>query len=164
MWEGVGDGTELQYIDPHSYGHQRCVFLVLLMLSAECWLSLAHLVTNGSLCWVLAFSSTSCHQRVSKILGAPRASSVGCGFPYHILSATSLDPNSSGALRAPSTWRGFPYHTSSPTQTVWLLVLTELYNSSRPLNRPLNLWNGIFDRHKGEITVMQLRGHSLPVY
>ena len=29
MWEGVGDRTELQHIDPHSYGHQRCVFLVL---------------------------------------------------------------------------------------------------------------------------------------
>ena len=29
VWEGVGDQTELQHIDPHSYGHQRCVFLVL---------------------------------------------------------------------------------------------------------------------------------------
>ena len=29
LWEGVGDRTELQYIDPHSYGHQRWVFLVL---------------------------------------------------------------------------------------------------------------------------------------
>ena len=57
MWEGVGDRTELQYIDPHSYGHQRCVFLVLqgclngdprARLSAECWLSLPQLFTNGS--------------------------------------------------------------------------------------------------------------------
>ena len=29
MWEGVGDRTKLQHIDPDSYGHQRCVFLVL---------------------------------------------------------------------------------------------------------------------------------------
>ena len=29
VWEGVWDRTELQYIDPYSYGHQRCVFLVL---------------------------------------------------------------------------------------------------------------------------------------
>ena len=45
VWEGVGDWTELQYIDPHSYGHQRCVFLNLqgcstggpgAQLSAEC--------------------------------------------------------------------------------------------------------------------------------
>ena len=51
VWEGVGDRTELQYIDPHSYGHQRCVFLVLLMLNRRpggplCWLSLLHLITN----------------------------------------------------------------------------------------------------------------------
>ena len=26
------------------------------------------------------------------------------------------------------------------------------------------LWNGMFDRHKAEITVMQFTGHSLPVY
>ena len=47
----------LQYIDPHSYGHQRCVFLVLqccstggpgAQLSAECWLSLPHLVSDFS--------------------------------------------------------------------------------------------------------------------
>ena len=57
VWEGVGDQTELQHIDPHSYGHQRCVFLFLQgcstgdpgdQLFAECWLSLPHLVTNGS--------------------------------------------------------------------------------------------------------------------
>ena len=34
----------------------------------------------------------------------------------------------------------------------------------RPLNRPLNLWNGMFDRHQAEITVIQFRGHSLPVH
>ena len=56
-WEGVGERTELQYIDPHSYGHQRCVFLVLqgcstgglgAQLSAGWWLSLQHLVSNFS--------------------------------------------------------------------------------------------------------------------
>ena len=75
MWKGVGDRTELQHIDPHSYGHQR-FFPILLgcpaslgagflyrILSqtrlipncsvggltappAGCWLSLPHLVTN----------------------------------------------------------------------------------------------------------------------
>ena len=46
----------LQYIDPHSYGHQRCVFLFLQGCSiggpeahsAGFGLSLPHLVTNGS--------------------------------------------------------------------------------------------------------------------
>ena len=77
VWEGVGDRTELQYIDPHSYGHQRCVFLILQgcstggpgALSAGSWLSLPHLVTNGypnsiggpkgPLRWVVAFPTTS---------------------------------------------------------------------------------------------------------
>ena len=57
VWEGVEDRTELQYIDPHSYGHQRCVFFVLqgcstggpgAQLSAWWWLSLPHLVSNSS--------------------------------------------------------------------------------------------------------------------
>ena len=29
VWEGAEDRTELQHIDPHSYGHQLSVFLVL---------------------------------------------------------------------------------------------------------------------------------------
>ena len=37
---------------------------------------------------------------------------------------------------APSAWCGFPYHISSLTPTVWLLVLTELYNSSTPTQSP----------------------------
>ena len=41
-------------------------------------------------------------------------------------------PTQSGAPRAPSAWFSFPYHCSSLTPTVWLLVLTELYNSSTP--------------------------------
>ena len=56
MWEGAEDRTELQHSDPHSYGHQRCVFLFLqgcstggpgAQLSAECWLSLPHLSQTG---------------------------------------------------------------------------------------------------------------------
>ena len=55
MWEGVGDRTELQHIDPHSYGHQGCVFLVLQgcstggwwgKLSAKCWFPQPHLVSG----------------------------------------------------------------------------------------------------------------------
>ena len=84
MWEGVGDRTELQHIDPHSYGHQHCVFLVLqgcstgrprAQLSTECCslyriLSLTHLISNsiggpkGPFCQVVAFSTTSWHQLV----------------------------------------------------------------------------------------------------
>ena len=71
---------------------------------------------------------------------AQRPTLLGDGFFYCILSASSLDPNSSGFLRAPSAGCGFPYHTSSfsfsnstatPTS-----VLTELYNSSTPTRSP----------------------------
>ena len=55
VWEGVGDRTELQHIDPHSYGHQRlfpalqgCSTGDLGAHSAGCRLPLPHLVTNGS--------------------------------------------------------------------------------------------------------------------
>ena len=50
VWEGAGDWTELKYFDPHSYGRQSCVFLVLLMLNRRPW---------GPLCWVLAFFTAS---------------------------------------------------------------------------------------------------------
>ena len=67
---------------------------------------------------------------------AQRPTPLGDGFLYCILSATSLDPNSSGAPRAPSAWHGFPYHITSLTPTVWFLVLTELYNSSMSTQSP----------------------------
>ena len=54
MWEGVGDRTELQHIDPHSYGHQY-FFPVLLGCStgglgpslSGCWFSRPHLISNS---------------------------------------------------------------------------------------------------------------------
>ena len=100
---------------------------------------------GSAFCWVLAFSTTSCHQWVSKTIRVPRAPSSGCCFPYHILSAFSLDPNSSGAPRTPSAWRGFPYHISSLTPTPDFLSWLSYILVQRPLKRLLNLWNGMFD-------------------
>ena len=57
---------------------------------------------------------------------------------YCILSATSLDPNSSGP-QGPKPWCGFPYHNSSitPPPTVTATsVLTELYNSPTSTQSP----------------------------
>ena len=61
---------------------------------------------------------------------------LGVGFLYCILSASSLDPNSSGP-QAPSVWCGFTYHISSLSKCLrlhWPLtsVLTALYNRSTP--------------------------------
>ena len=117
---------------------------------------------------------------------------LSAGFLYHILSPTGLRNNwgtrgplqpgvafsttsylqllwsstHQGAASAPSAWCGFPYHISSiaPTLTVWLLSWLSYIIVQHPLNRPLNLWNGMFDCHQAEITVMQFPGHSLPVH
>ena len=95
MWEEVGDRTELQYIDPHSYGRQHCVFLILQGCS-----------TGRPLCLVIC----------------------------NISSATSLDPNSSGPQWPLRPNVAFPItsYLLTPSPTVWLFVLTELYNSSTP--------------------------------
>ena len=84
---------KLQYIDPHPYDHQDCVFLVLQGCStggpegysAWCWLSLLHLVTNRS----------------PNYWGARGSLLLGAGFPYHILSPTSLISNSIGGPKGP---------------------------------------------------------------
>ena len=68
---------------------------------------------------------------------AAQSGAHSVGFLYHILSATSLDPNFSGAPRAPSAWFGFPYHISSNSNWYRLTsVFTELYNSSTPTQSP----------------------------
>ena len=107
VWEGVGDRTELKYFDPHSYGRQCCVFLVLLMLNRRPW---------GPLCWVLAFFTASYQQLLWTPIqsGLPMTPSAGCGFylPHLVFS----HPNS--------------------TVTVLTSVLTELYNSSTPTRSP----------------------------
>ena len=119
---------------PHSYGCQRCVFLVLQGCST----------------------------------GGPGAHSAS--FLYCILSATSLDPNSSGP-RDPKAWCGFPYHISSITRLFsncncnsWLLSWLCYIIVQRPLCRLLDFWNRMLDHHQAEITVMQFTGHSLPVH
>ena len=56
VWEGVGERTELQHIDPPLYWPWPRFFLILLCCStgsigthsAGCWLSLPHLITKGS--------------------------------------------------------------------------------------------------------------------
>ena len=119
---------------PHSYGRQRCVFLILQGCST----------------------------------GGPGPILLGDGFLYCILSASSLDPNSSGP-QAPSAGCGFPYHTSSPTGcnstgTGRNSTARRTQLSYIIVRRPLDLWNRMFNRHQAEITVMQFRGHSLLVH
>ena len=168
---------------PHSYGHQRCVFLVLLMLNGR--------PGGSAFCWVLAFSTTSCHQQVSKTTGGPEGPfGTGVAFPttsyqqllwtptlwgskgpsplgflYHILSATSLDPNSIGGPEGPFglAWLSLP-HLVSELQLSDFLSWLSYITVQRPHSRPINLWNDMFDCHQAEITAMQFTGHSPPVH
>ena len=99
-WEGVEDRTELQYIDPHSYGHKRCVSLVLQGCSTEgLGPSLSGTCSHSSI-----FSLTGL---VSKLTGGPEGS-----FCRVVAFSTTY------LLQL--LW--------SPTNR--LLVFTELYNSS----------------------------------
>ena len=135
MWERAGDRTELKYFDPHSYGHQRCVFLVLLMLNRR---------PRGPLCWVMAFFTAS-HQQ---LLWTTTQSGAPSPFSLVWLSLPHLVYNSVRSL----------------TGTVWLLSWLSYIIVQHPLSRLLDFWNRMLDRHQVEITVMQFTGHSLPVH
>ena len=137
MWEGVGDGQKLQYFDPYSYGRQRCVFLVLLMLNRRPW---------GPLCWVLAFFTASYQHLLwsPNSIGVPEVplGRVLLSLPHLVYNSVS----------------------NSNCNSTWLLSWLSYIIVQRPLDRPLDLWNRMFDRHQAEITVMQFTGHSLPVH
>ena len=127
----------MKYFDPYSYGRQRCVFLVLLMLNRRPW---------GPLCWVLAFFTASYQQ----LLWSPNSIGVPEGPLGRVwLSLPHLVYNSVSNCTA----------TVRRTQLSWLLS----WLSYIIVQHPLDLWNRMFNRHQAEITVMQFRGHSLPV-
>ena len=111
---------------------------------------------------------------------------LDAGFLYCILSASSLDLNSSGPkgpfglmwLSLPhfvSNWLQLNWHSSAElncqlllptasatapgTRTQLCYIIIQL-----PYDRPLDLWNRMFNLHQVEITVMQFTGHSLPVH
>ena len=75
-------------------------------------------------------------------------------------------------LRASSpiglVWLSLPHLVSNSLEFYWQLLWhpTQLNYIiiQRPHDRPLDLWNRMFNRHQAEITVMQFTGHSLPVH
>ena len=124
----------LQHTDPHSYSRQRCVFLVL----QDC--------------------ST----------GSPEAQ-LSAGWWLSLLHLiTNWSPNTIGGPEGPfgQVWLSLPHlfsDVSYPQLTDFLSSQSYII-VQRPLTHPLNLWNGMFDHHQVEITVMQFTGHSLPVH
>ena len=97
----------------------------------------------------------------------PRTHSAGCWLSLlHLISIFSGPQTPSGFPRAPSVGCGFPYRLSHPT--VWNSTGNPLARRTLLnyiiVRRPLDFWNRMFNRHQVEITVMQFRGHSLPVH
>ena len=112
MWEGAGDQTETAIFWPHSYGRQRCVFLVLLMLNRRPW---------GPLCWVMAFFTASYQQLLwTPTHQVPKAPSAWCGFPYHISSTATVLTSVLTEL----------YNSSTPTQSPTRSLKSHVWSSS----------------------------------
>ena len=98
--------------------------------SAGCWLSLLHLIS--------IFSGPQTPS------GFPRAPSVGCSFPYHISSPTVRisTGNSTGPLGVELNWNRNSTQLARETQLSYIMV-----------QRPLDLWNRMFDRLQTKISV-----------
>ena len=135
VWEGVGDRTETAIFWPHSYGRQRCVFLVLLMLNHRPW---------GPLCWVMAFFTVSYQQ----LLWTPTQSGPPSPFGLVWLSLPHLIYNSIRSVTATSVLTELynsPMPTQSPTQFLELHVSSSLSGNNyhavhRSLFRCISLW------------------------
>ena len=120
---GVGDRTELQYNDPHSYCRQRCVFLVRQAAQPEAQ-GPSSLLDDGFLYYILSPPG------LQNSIGGPRAPSAGCGFPYHILSPTSLNPN------CLTSCLDRVYNSSTPTQSPTQSLEWHVLSSSSRNNCP----------------------------
>ena len=92
---------------------------------------------------------------------------LDAGFLYCILSASSLDPKLHRGSWGPHR-SDVAFPTTSCLQLSGTLLATPLARRTQLnyiiVRRPLDLWNRMFNRHQAEITVMQFRGHSLPVH
>ena len=92
---------ELQYFDLHSYGRQRCVFLVLQMLNRR---------PKGPLCWVMAFFTASYqHLLWTPTHQGPKPLRPGVAFP-----------NTSFPSFSNSNWNSVLtelYNSSTPTRS-----------------------------------------------
>ena len=91
---------------------------------------------------------------------------LDAGFLYCILSASSLDPKLHRGSRGPPR-SGVAFLTTY-LQLSGTLLATPLARRTQLnyiiIRCPFDLWNRMFNRHQAEITVMQFRGHSLPVH
>ena len=181
VWEGVGDRTELQYIDPPTLMAVSVVsFLVLqdcstggpgAQLSAECWLSLPLLVTNGSPKPTggpeVAFPTTSCLQLQLRLLvltelynSSMPTQSPTQSLEWHVWSSSSGNnchavhrSLSSDASVYESTMGFFALsHFISQIPPTQFFSFTDHWDVSLP--SVASLWNSIFARVEGQNTTL----------
>ena len=115
MWEEVGERTETAIYWPHSYGRQRCVFLVLLMLNRR---------PRGPLCWVMAFFTVS----YQHLLWTPIQSGAPSPFDLVWLSLPHLVYNSVRSLT--ETVLTELYNSSPSTQSPTRSLKSHVWSSS----------------------------------
>ena len=119
---------------PRSYGRHRCVFLVLYGCSTEHWEST---LRGAGFSYYNASMSvcnyTACHQLYSPVCA------LAC-----------LNSSALYYLQTPTRWYG---HASTTTSDILGAGMCHFRF----------LWNGLCEPHRAEITVIQFRGHSLPV-
>ena len=103
---------KLSYSDPHSYGLQRCVFLVLLMLNRRPW---------GPLYWVMAFFISSYQQPLwTPTHQGPKA------FPT--TTRPSPFPTLTGTVMTSVLTE--LYNSSTPTQSLTRSLKSHVWSSS----------------------------------
>ena len=86
-----------------------------------------------------------------------------CWVICYILSATSQVPKLHRGSRGHSR-PGVAFPTTSSLQLAATPLARRTQLSYILVQRPLDLWNRMCNRHQAEITVMQFTGHSLPVH
>ena len=89
-----------------------------------------------------------------------------CVFLVLLMLGSTPSGGSEGPLGR--VWPSLPHLVFSCLEFYWQLLWhpTQLNYIiiQRPHDRPLDLWNRMFNRHQAEITVLQFRGYSLPVH
>ena len=95
-------------------------------------------------------------------------STAGCWLSLlHLISIFSGPQFIRASSPIGLVWLSLPHLVSNSLEVCWQLLWhpTQLNYIiiQHPHDRPLDLWNRMFNRHQAEITVMQFRGYSLPV-
>ena len=87
-------------------------------------------------------------------------------FLLHLISIFSGPQLHRGFWGPPRSGEAFP--TIPLLQLSGTILATALVRRTQLnyiiVRHPIDLWNRMFNRHQAEITVMQFRGHSLPVH